>query len=239
LIWFVFYKEIIMYRIPLSGLILFSVVGLLAADATWNTKEVAQWNKEDAQQLLADSPWVKRVTPAIMPAQNEALRRQAGQMGGANSVGLQALRLPTFFGGGPTGKEQVRPGALTLRWESALPVRAAEVKAGEAGAPVVEEGSYAVAVYGLPSASIDGNLKLIGGNLQKFAVLKHTGKKEIKPSRVDIIQETDGVVLVYVFPRPTEITKEDIFEFNAQMGRYFVAQPFAASEMQFQGKLEL
>ena len=56
---------------------------------------------------------------------------------------------------------------------------------------------------------------------------------------MDIIQETDGVVLVYVFPRPAEITKEDIFEFNAQMGRYFVAQAFAASDMEFQGKLEL
>jgi hypothetical protein len=233
------YKEILMYRIPLSGLILFSVVGLLAADVTWNTKEIAQWSKEDAQQVLADSPWVKRVTPAIMPTQNERERRDSGQMGGANSVGLQALRLPTFFGGGPAGKEQVRAGALTLRWESALPVRGAEVKAGEAGAPVVEEGSYAVAVYGLPTASIDGNLRLVSKELQRFGALKQNGKKEIKPSRVDIIQETDGVVLVYVFPRPSGISLGDVFEFSAQMGRYFIAQPFAASEMQFQGKLEL
>jgi hypothetical protein len=228
-----------MYRIALSGLILLSVVGLLAADVSWNTKEIAQWSKEDAQQVLANSPWVKRVTPALMPSQNEALIRQGGQMGGANSVGLQALRLPTLFGGGPNGKEQVRPGALTLRWESALPIRMAEVKAGEAGAPAVDRGSFAVAVYGLPSASIDGNLRLISQNLKRLSELKQTGKKEIKAARVDIIQETDGVVLVYVFPRSIEITKEDTFEFSAQMGRYFVAQAFSANEMQFQGKLEL
>lgn len=225
-----------MYRFPLSGLILFSVVGLLAADVSWNTKDVAQWTKEDAQQLLSDSPWIKRVTPAIMPPQNERERRDSGQMGGVSSVGLQALRLPTFFGGGPAAKEKVRQGALTLRWESALPVRAAEVRAGEAGAPEVEEGSYVVGVYGFPSGTLDGNMKLISQDLKRFGVLKHPGKKDIKPSRVDIIQDVDGVVLVYVFPRPADVSKDDVFQFNAQMGRYYIAQPFAASDMQFQGK---
>jgi len=225
-----------MYRLPQAGLILFSVAGLMAADATWSTKDIAQWTKEDAQQLLADSPWIKRVTPALMPPQNERERRDSGQMGGVSSVGLQALRLPTLFGGGPQPKEKVRQGALTLRWESALPVRAAEVKAGEAGAPDVEEGSYVVGVYGFPSGTLDGNIKLISKELQRFGVLKHPGKKEIKPSRVDIIQETGGVVLVYVFPRPAGVTKDDVFEFNAQMGRYYVAQAFVANDMLFRGK---
>ena len=225
-----------MYRLPQAGLILFSVAGLMAADATWSTKDIAQWTKEDAQQLLADSPWIKRVTPALMPPQNERERRDSGQMGGVSSVGLQAFRLPTLFGGGPQPKEKVRQGALTLRWESALPVRAAEVKAGEAGAPDVEDGTYVVGVYGFPSDSLDGNIKLISKELQRFGVLKHPGKKEIKPSRVDIIQETGGVVLVYVFPRPAGVTKDDVFEFNAQMGRYYVAQAFVANDMLFRGK---
>jgi hypothetical protein len=228
-----------MYRLPLSSLILFSVAGLLAADVSWNGKQISEWNKEDAQQFLADSPWVKRVTPALIPPQNETMRRAGGEMGGAGSIGLDSLKLPSLFWGGSNSKETVRPGALTLRWESALPVRAAEVKAGEVGTPDVDEGSFAVAVYGLPNRSIDGNLKLVSENLRKFAVLKHTGKKEIRATRVDIIQESDGVVLVYVFPRAAGITKDDVFEFDAQMGRYYVAQPFAASDMQFQGKLEL
>lgn len=228
-----------MYRISLSSLILFSAATLLAADAPWKTKPISQWNEADAKQVLINSPWVKRVTPAVMPQQNEALKRQAGQMGGGTGVGLDAFKLPTFFGGGSGGKEQVRPGALTLRWESALPVRSAELKAGGPGAPVVGEDSFAVAVYGLPSSSIDGNLKLISQNLQRLAGIKHTGKKELKPSHVDIIQESDGVVLIYVFPRSSEVTAEEILEFNAQIGRYYVEQPFATSEMQFQGKLEL
>jgi hypothetical protein len=228
-----------MYRILLTGVMVFSATALLAVDAPWKTKPIAQWNEADAKQVLINSPWVKRVTPAVMPQQNEALRRQSGQMGGGIGVGLEALKLPTFFGGGAEGKEQVRPGALTLRWESALPVRSAELKAGGPGAPVIGEGSFAVAVYGLPGASLDGNAKLISHNLQRLAGIKQPGKKEIKPSRVDIIQETDSVVLVYVFPRSSGITAEDILEFSAQIGRYYVAQPFATSEMQFQGKLEL
>jgi hypothetical protein len=228
-----------MYRISLSGLILVSAATLLALDAPWKTKPISQWNEADAKQVLVNSPWVKRVTPALMPQQNEALRRQSGQMGGGTGVGLEAFKLPTFFGGGSEGKEQVRPGALTLRWESALPVRSAELKAGGPGAPSVGEGNFAIAVYGLPSASIDGNVKLISQNLRRLAGLKYTGKKELKPSHVDIIQDSDGVVLIYVFPRSTQVTTEEILEFSAQIGRYYVAQPFAASEMQFQGKLEL
>jgi hypothetical protein len=228
-----------MYRIFLSGLILFSAGALLAVDAPWKSKPIAQWNEADAKSVLINSPWVKRVTPALMPKQNEALRRQSGQMGGATGVGLDALKLPTFFGGGSNGTENVLAGALTLRWESALPIRTAELKAGGPGAPVVGKDSFAIAVYGLPSASIDGNIKLISQNLQRLAGIKYTGKKELKPSHVDIIQETDGVVLVYVFPRSTQIATEDVLEFNAQIGRYYVEQPFATREMQFQGKLEL
>jgi hypothetical protein len=228
-----------MYKMLLSGVIVFSATALLAVDAPWKSKPIEQWNEADAKQVLVNSPWVKRVTPALMPKQNEALKRQSGQMGGATGVGLEALKLPTFFGGGSSGTENVRPGALTLRWESALPVRSAELKAGGPGAPIVSEGSFAIAVYGLPSASIDGNIKLISQNLQRLAGIKRTGEKELKPSHVDIIQETDGVVLVYVFPRSIGITTEEILEFNAQIGRYYVAQPFVTSEMKFQGKLEL
>jgi hypothetical protein len=228
-----------MYRISLSVLVLFSAAALLAVDAPWKTKPIAQWNEADAKQVLMNSPWVKRVTPALIPKQNEALRRQSGQMGGVTGVGLEALKLPTFFGGGSNVTETVLPGALTLRWESALPIRSAELKAGGPGAPVVGKDSFAIAVYGLPSTSIDGNIKLISQNLQRLAGIKYTGKKELKPAHVDIIQETDGVVLVYVFPRSAQIDAEDILKFNAQIGRYYVEQPFATREMQFQGKLEL
>ena len=144
-----------------------------------------------------------------------------------------------FIGGShpAAGKEHVLP--LTVRWESALPVRAAELRAGQSGLPIIDESSYAVAVYGIPSSSVDGSLKFLSEALQKKAALKTTGKKEIKPSRVDIVQQAGSTILIYVFPRSGEVADSDVFKFSAEIGQYFIAQPFAISEMQWQGKPQL
>src|SRR4051812_12029377 len=40
------------------------------------------------------------------------------------------------------------------------------------------------------------------------AVIKCEGKKDRKPSRVRLLRRDDGPVLVYLFPRTTEITKQ-------------------------------
>ena len=64
-----------MYRLAQSGLILFSVAALLAADASWKTKPLAQWSEEDAKQVLANSPWVKRVIPAPLAPRGERQMR--------------------------------------------------------------------------------------------------------------------------------------------------------------------
>src|SRR5579864_7437332 len=98
-----------MYRISLSGLILFSAATLLAVDAPWKTKPISQWNEADAKQVLVNSPWVKRVTPAVMPQQNEALKRQSGQMGGGTGAGLEAFKLPTFSGEAPKARNKFVP----------------------------------------------------------------------------------------------------------------------------------
>jgi hypothetical protein len=232
-----------MYRIPQSGLILFSVAALMAADASWKTKPLAQWSEEDAKQVLSNSPWVKRVTPAQLSGRNERERRDGGQMGGGKPANLDEINLGSFFGAGarPARKKKDGPFAtLTLRWESALPVRTAEGKVREADAPALEDGSYAVAVYGIPSESISGNVKSLAETLKKTSMLKRGNKKNLKPSRVQIIEGDDNSVIVYFFPRSAGITADDLrVEFDAQIGQYFVAQPFATAEMQVQGKLEL
>ena len=49
---------------------------------------------------------------------------------------------------GASAAETPRP--FNLRWESALPIREAELKARETNAPAVDEDHYAIAVYGIP-----------------------------------------------------------------------------------------
>src|ERR1700690_2825885 len=74
--------ENLMLRIAKSVLLPFGAALLLAADPSWKTKDISQWNEQEAKLLLTDSPWVKKATPAALPPQNEASRRQGGQGGG-------------------------------------------------------------------------------------------------------------------------------------------------------------
>ena len=130
-----------------------------------------------------------------------------------------------------------QPGAVVVRWESALPIRAAEQKTGETGVPTVDREHYAIVVYDIPTPK-RWNL---ANELKGVAFLKRDKKKDLKPSRVEILRKADGTAtVVYLFPRSVEITARDgRLEFVAQIGRLFVSQFFYTGEMQLQGKLEL
>lgn len=55
--------------------------GTLFAAETWKTKQVAEWTEDDAKQVLADSPWVKKFTPAVAAAQQQSYPRGMGRRG--------------------------------------------------------------------------------------------------------------------------------------------------------------
>jgi hypothetical protein len=129
---------------------------------------------------------------------------------------------------------------LTVRWESALPIRAAEFKAHEAQPPTVSEDRYSIAVYGIPASYAKGDPTSLGKPLKEYAFLKREGKTDVKPSSVEVFQLEDSVVAVYQFPLSAEIGKKDsIVEFSALIGRLQVTGHFLVAEMLFQGKLEL
>ena len=108
---------------------------------------------------------------------------------------------------------------MTLRWESALPVSAAELKSHEAGV-TVDEKYYAIAVYGLPDRVVSGDPDKLAEELKKEASIKRDGKKDFKPAGVEVQQRENGNVILYLFPRSTEITRDDKrVEFNAVIGR--------------------
>jgi hypothetical protein len=128
-------------------------------------------------------------------------------------------------------------GNVVIRWESALPIRAAEQKAGEVGAPAWEGSYYAIAVYDV-QPPYRWNL---ANELKGLAFLKRDKKKDVKPARVQVIPRDNGLVtVVYLFPRTAEITKRDSnIRFTAQIGRLFISQFFFPEDMQFQGQPEL
>jgi hypothetical protein len=221
-----------------------------AADETWKSKAIAEWNEGDAKDFLTESPWVKSFTPGIKPASSGTTSRRMNSGGiGMGPVGIGGMGRRGMGGGGYPGGGQSRrddgaysgePPKLTLRWESAMPVRSAELKVHDNDAPTIDEKHYAIAVYGIPDRMLTGETKKLQDQLKKEASIKRDGKKDFKPSGVEVIERPDGPVVVYFFPNSTEISKEDRrAEFDATIGRLLLSQSFFIDEMVWQGKIEL
>jgi hypothetical protein len=116
----------------------------------------------------------------------------------------------------------------------------AELKSHVVEPPTLDGDGYSLAVYGIPGKSFKGDPKSLGNPLKQQAFLRREGKKDVKPSSVEVFQLGDGLVIAYVFPLSAEISPNDRrIEFEARIGRVGITQFFNLDEMQFQGRLEL
>jgi hypothetical protein len=229
-----------------------SVGLLMAGDAAWKDKPIPGWTNDDARQILNNSPWSRFVSAGITRRQTEDERRAGGQMGEQKGVGYDGVGTPRPKPELPIKSlgDMVKPNPyvapptehlkLQLRWESALPVRAAELKAGVIAPPTLVDDGYSIAVYGIPGEYFKGDPKTLGNPLKSLASLRREGKKDVKPSSAEVFTTGDGAVVVYVFPLSAELSRNDGYvEFSAQIGRLVFAQTFNLEEMQFQGKLAI
>jgi hypothetical protein len=233
----------------LLGLVPCCALLLIAADPAWKEKPVADWTEEDAQQILGNSPWAKTVVAGIARRRTEDERREGGNMGQPHGVGYDGVEdrkrpLPEALGNpfavGKTPLPTAPTIRLLVRWESALPVRAAEFKARESAPPTLSDDGYIIAVYGVPASFAKGDPTTLGKPLREQAALRREGKKDVLPSRAEVFQLDNSVVVAYLFPLSAEISKkDDVVEFSALIGRLQVSQHFLVGQMQFQGKLEL
>jgi hypothetical protein len=229
-----------------------AVACLIAADPVWKSKPASQWTEEDARQVLAQSPWAKETRAVITRRLTEEQLREGGQMGQPRGIGNEGVDpkgsgpkvSPNVFTGPGGGDRSPRslPQSITLqlRWESALPVRLAELKSHEIEPPASQDDGYSIAVYGVPGRDFNGTPEQLGQPLKNLAALKREGKKDVRPVRVEVFQRGNGAVVVYLFPLSAEISKKDRrIRFEAQIGRIVFAQDFDLGEMEFLGKLEL
>jgi hypothetical protein len=225
---------------------------LVAADPVWQSKPAAQWTEDDARQILAKSPWSREIRAVVTRRLTEDELREGGNMGQPRGVGNEGVDpkgsgpkvSPNVFTGAGGDDRSLRslPQGITLRlrWESALPVRLAELKAHEVDPPTLAGEGYRIAVYGIPGGDFKDDPKRLGEPLKGLAALKREGKKDVKPISVEVFHNEDGMVAVYLFPPSAEITKKDgQIQFAAQIGRIVVFQNFVLDQMEFLGKLEL
>jgi hypothetical protein len=235
-----------------SLIVIVAAARLLALDPIWKSKPPAGWTEDDAKLVLAKSPWSREVRAVVTRRLTEDQLREAGQMGQPRGVGNEGVDpkgsgphvSPNVFTGAGGEDRSLRSQAQTLtlrlRWESALPVQLAELKAHETEAPAPDSDGYRIAVYGIPNFDSKEDPKRLGEPLKKAAALKREGRNDVRPIDVEVFQGENGAVVVYLFPLSAEITKKDRqLQFEAHIGRIVVDQTFDLSEMEFLGKLEL
>ncbi len=219
-----------------------------APGEAWRNKPIASWTDRDALQVLERSPWAKMTVAGIARRQTEDERRAGGNMGQPTGVGYDGIDdrrvrpiLPqNVFAPSPTPLSKAQIIRLLVRWESALPVQAAEFKRGEAQPPTLSDHGYIIAVYGVPFTDAKGDPLSLAKFFTESAFLKREGKKDVRPVSAEAFELERSVVVVYRFPYSAEISKKDgAVEFVALIGRLQVSQTFNVEEMQFQGKLEL
>ena len=230
-----------MRRISRFGSILLFVVPLMATP-DWKDAPVPQWSEEDAKQLLADSPWAKNVHLDKVRNLSPFERRDSGdwEAGIPSGIGMATLGLLADWRDIEAFEHAyavAKLGTVTVRWESAFPVRAAHAKVGEQGLPDWMSDYYAIAVHDV-SLQFRWNLP---NQLKGVAFLKREQKKNLKPSRVVLLPKANGLAtIVYLFPRSVEITKKDRkVAFVAQIGRLFVSVNFVPEHMRLGGELQL
>lgn len=234
--------------LPLAAVLLFAAdspsPAPSPANPSWKNKPIAQWDEKDSKQVLAGSPWVQFAEPVWLRDLSPDERRQSGDMEATEGHGVGFAALLGLFWETKKSDEAIArahakptPPLVTIRWESARPVRTSEQKVGETNVPDVDADHYAVAVYNIAIPK----RHLLASELKGVAYLKRDTGKEIRPSSVVITRQDDGMgTIVYLFPRSFEISKrDDKVAFVAQVGRLFVSLYFYPGQMQVRNELEL
>jgi len=202
-------------------------VGAFASKEFWNEKMPSDWTDGEIQQLLNKSPWAKDgsindtgqrgpLSSAARPAGRRSGRGATSSSGTAGTVGASIKW------------------KATVRWESALPVRAALKRGAPGEAPV----DYILNVLGnVPGVDPDSNTDILKDNTK----LEHKGD-EIKLNKVESAPKNnlsaDGTL--FYFSRILALRLEDQeVTFVTKLGPLEIKCKFALKDMQYRGKLEL
>jgi hypothetical protein len=249
---------------PLCVSLLIGVAALYAADV-WNAKDPAQWSDQDVNRILNDSPWAKQ---ANVSAGGPVGQRQrgggrmggGGYPGGGGGGGVNGPMGGGFPGGGgsrggggypgggnsgggypDSGGSRTQSFPVTVRWESALPVRLARHRSSLSEAAGQPDTDYVIAVAGMPMQSAGDRSRdpdQVREELMEMTVLDRRGKTPLRPSDVKL-DSGDGQVR-FIFHRDPPIDLDDReVTFQTSMGQMKLEKKFKLKDMEYKGKLEL
>ncbi|MDP9054133.1 MAG: hypothetical protein M3N93_07490 [Acidobacteriota bacterium] len=234
-----------------------------AKDEFWNQKDPSQWSATERDRILTNSPWAKKAMVSFKSDFGAGFpggRPMGGPPGGdgagpggppmGGDGGPRGGAPGAGDGGGPGGNGAPRV-QVTVRWESARPVREATKDAASD-----EPESYVISVTGLPAPGMQGRGGMVRGDdsrgpdpgpedmldrLQQSAAIEVKGQALLHPRKVDRAEVADGQRLLFYFDRAelpvTAAVKEVTFSLN--LGPMSFKTKFSLKDMVYRDHLSL
>lgn len=251
----------------LAAALIFLALSLFAADF-WQSKPFTEWSDKDVQKMVTNSPWARPLSLTLgnpMPPSAGGGGRGRGGGGGAGAMGADSSMGDLSSSGmGTSGGRGGRGGGLddtntavtstsitlTLRWQSALPVRQALIRmkyGAEASSSAEakkfldqEQSGYIIAVSGIMRSALARQGEALKKAVMEQTSLSAKGKDPLKPTDLEIKPGEKMIVAYFLFPKTTPFTPDDKdVEFATKLGPLPVKYKFHLKEMVFSGKLEL
>ncbi len=213
-------------------------------------KDPSQWTSAEVQRILTDSPWAQQAMAAFgkpLEPDDMPVTPPLGPQGGMS--GARGASDGRWDGGiarnTGIGESPMLP--VTVRWDSAEPVRQALTRSKEDGVPIAAERAardYVITVIGLVPASNPARPAQSANDpaqIQGFLVnsrLIARGQPSIAPDDA-VIDEATGAVHLF-FPRTHAITANDKeASFVTRYGSVSVQKKFRLKDMLYKGQLAL
>ena len=234
--------------VPISWAAFLACATVLFAAQPW-TKDASRWTAEDVQHVLKASPWAQTGQAAFAKGLTDETVTSTSLPDGS-SAGLPGSKARWDGGvGRPIGTD-LPSVPVTIRWDSAAPVRAALLKAHDPMRPP-DQRNYVIAILGLwpgekaGAAAEDGDAAPkredtghIRQELMSAARLLRHGKKAIAPETVELDAASGTIRLSFPKADPITAEEKDVV-FSTQFGPLYVVKRFRLKDMVYGGRLEL
>jgi hypothetical protein len=235
----------------LRVVILFAAAAIaLCAGDVWS-KEYTQWSAGEVNRLLTDSPWVRQVNALFSTAPREVDDSVVPPPSAstANMGGTRGVTSGGWDGGVGRNIDDSPPKLpVTIRWDSALPVREALLRSRlrDHLSPPRDSNEnlnqpakdYIVTVIGLLTNDQSRDRERVRKELMAAAKLVRAGKPAIRPENIEL-DAAAGAIQVF-FPRTEPISLNDKeVTFQLQFGSMRIEKKFRLKPMTYRGKLEL
>lgn len=240
------------------GIIVLSSAAILLAGEFWQDKQPSDWTDKDVQRLETKSPWAKEASVSLERGLMDGVRMGGGMPGGmGGGMGRGGRGMGGSRGGtGRAGQGGASAPKMTVRWDSAAPLRDAAARGtlSEQAKKVAEWAKeyYVVTITGMtmmrgrgrdqqqsePDAS---QAEQMQERLKEETALKLTGSGgTIAPERVEVLDAGEGREVVFLFPRSEAVSMDDKeVDFETAMGPRQIKVKFTLKDMIYHGKLEL